>query len=134
MDALERLELAARKAREFEHVVDGTERRYTVRRPTVAEAIEVAARRNIDTKLGGGAGAWLWLRYQLEEAIVGWTGVRERDLVPGGTGGTAPLEWSPRAVRLLLDAMPPAEFEALARALQQRTEERNDAIEADAGN
>lgn len=130
MDALQRLEEAARKAREFtytrgEHV-------YTLRRPTRTEAIEIAHRRELGATLLQGATAWLWLRYQLEETIVGWLGVRERDISPAGTD--APLPWSRRAVVLLLDAMPDADFQQLALALQSATDERDQRLEADAGN
>lgn len=130
MDALQRLEEAARKAREFTYLRG--EHAYTVRRPTRAEAMEIAHRRKLGGTLLQGPTAWLWLRYQLEELIVGWVGVRERDVSPAGT--EAPLPWSPRAVALLLDAMPDADFQALALELQTRTDQRDQAIEADAGN
>lgn len=132
MDSIERLEAAAKKAREFDFHLEGTERTYTLRMPTRAETIEIASRRNIDTKLASGAGAWLWLRYQLEDAIIGWTGVRERDLVPGG--GSSPVEWSARAVRLHLDAMAEDDFQRLALELQRKSDEREAALKVDAGN
>lgn len=131
MDAIERLEEAARKAREFTHT--SGERVLTLRRPTNAEAIAIANRHGLGGALRTGTAAWLWLRYQLEESVVAWTGVRERDLVPGGDS-TAPVSWSPRAVRLLLDCMPEEEMQALALLLTEKTRERNDAIGADAGN
>lgn len=130
MDSIERLEEAARKAREFTHA--SGERVLTLRRPTSAEAIAIANRRGLGSTLRTGPGAWLWLRYQLEECIVGWTGVRERDLVPGGE--SAPVSWSPRAVRLLLDCMPEEESQQLAVLLTEKAKERQAAIEADAGN
>lgn len=130
MDSIERLEEAARKAREFTHT--SGERVLTLRKPTQAEAIAIANRHGLGSALRNGTGAWLWLRYQLEEAIVGWTGVRERDLVPGGD--SAPVSWSPRAVRLLLDNMPEEESQQLAALVTEKTKERQAAIEADAGN
>lgn len=130
MDAIERLEEAARKAREFLYA--SGERVLTLRRPTQAESIAIANKHGLGSTLRNGTGAWLWMRYQLEESIVGWTGVRERDLVPGGEA--SPVSWSPRAVRLLLDCMPDEESQQLAALLTEKTKERQAEIEADAGN
>lgn len=130
MDSIERLEEAARKARDF--TFTSGERVLTLRRPTQAEAIAIANKHGLGSTLRHGTGAWLWLRYQLEESIVAWTGVRERDLVPGGD--SAPVSWSPRAVRLLLDCMPDSEAQHLAALLTEKTKERQAALEIDAGN
>ena len=72
------------------------------------------------------------LQHQLAlRGIVGWTGVRERDIVPGG--GDAPIPWSADAVALYLDAQPD-DADALGALLFERASLRNQAIEDDAKN
>ena len=127
-DAIARLEAAARKAREFEHSIG--ERTYTLRVPVPRELFEVAHRRGAATRASLLTSA-LTRRYALEEAIVAWTGVRERDLVDGGASD--PVPWSARAVVLLLDRRT-ADAAALEAELFRRHDERVAAIEADKGN
>lgn len=127
-DAIARLEAAALKAREFTHAIG--ERSYTLRLPTQREMQECMLTRGLDRRVSAMT-LPLLRRYLLQEAIVGWTGVRERDAVPGGD--SAPLPWSPRAVALVLDHLS-AEAEALGRELLARADQRVAEIEADAKN
>lgn len=126
-DDLARLEAAAIKAREFSHTVG--ERTYTLRIPTRHEVRECVHANG----LARGADAMfvpLLRHYLLLQCIVGWQGVRERDIIGAGD---APLPWSPRAVALLLDNLPD-EADAMGVLLMQRADKRAEAVEADAKN
>lgn len=128
-DAIARLEAAALKAREFTHTIG--ERCYTLRVPTRREVRECVHTRG----LGGAQVSAMLLpllrHYLLQLQLVGWTGVRESDVLPGGSA--APLPWSPRAVALLLDALPD-EAEALGQLLMDRADQRTGAVEAEEKN
>ena len=128
-DAIARLEAAALKAREFTHQIG--ERSYTLRVPTRTEVQETAHRRGLLQDGYSSVVPKLLNTYLLRAAVVGWTGVRERDVLPGGEG--APLPWSPRAVALLLEART-VDADALGQALDERIAQRDAAIEADAKN
>lgn len=67
----------------------------------------------------------------LLQGLVGWTGVRESDIVPAA--GSAPLPWSPRAVKLLLDSRPD-DADALGVVLLEHADQRDEAIEDAAKN
>lgn len=127
-DAIARLEAAALKAREYEHTIG--DRTYVLRVPVPLDLFEVAHRRGVAQRASLLMTA-LTRRYVLEAAVIGWTGVRERDLIDGGASD--PVPWSPRAVVLLLNqrAQDASELEA---ELFRRHDERAAAIEADRGN
>lgn len=82
MTLLERMQ----KARERDVTVDG--RRYTIRRPTDADAIAMTSRAPLDFA---------------RAFVVAWD-VREMDLVPGGTDAPAPF--SPELWRAYVDDRP----------------------------
>lgn len=126
-DAIARLQAAALKAREFTHEVG--ERTYTLRVPTRTERFQVLHRHGLSTVTG--ATLWLQMTYLLQEAIVGWTGVRERDVVPGA--GSDPLPWSAPAVALLLDALDD-DRDQLGLELDKRIGAREGRLEEDAKN
>lgn len=128
-DAIARLEAAALKAREFTHAIG--ERSYTLRVPTLREVRECVHARGLGRGAVDAMVLPLLRHYLLLQCLVGWTGVRERDVLPGGE--SAPLPWSPRAVALLLDQLPD-EADALGKLLMERADERAAATEADAKN
>lgn len=118
------------KALEFQHV-DG-ERSLTLRVPTRTELREAMLRNNL---LGRGENALvlaLLQHYLLQRHVVGWQGVRMRDVLPG-SADTAPLPWSAEAVALYLDANPEHEA-ALGTELLARAQTRNQKLEEDAKN
>lgn len=129
-DAIARLEAAALKAREFTHSID--DRSYTLRVPTRHEARQCVHRHGLGSGSGGAMLVPLLKHYLLLQHLVGWTGVRERHLVPQ-QDGAAPVPWSPRAVALLLDALPD-DADALGQALLERADQRDQGIEVDAKN
>lgn len=129
MDAIERLEAAALKAREFEHTIG--ERTYTVRMPTRTEVRECLHEHGLLKGGGSPTAPLLFDTYLLRRAVVGWMGVRESDAVPGGD--RAPLPWSERAVALVLEART-ADADALSAALNARIAARDAAIAEDAKN
>jgi hypothetical protein len=128
-DALLRLEAAALKAREFAHTIG--ERCYTLRIPTRREVRECVHARGLGRSVGDAMLMPLLRHYLLQQCVVGWTGVRARDLVAGGAAD--PWPWSPGAVALLLDNRPD-EADELGRVLMEQADKRNEAIEADAKN
>jgi hypothetical protein len=94
----------AAAAREFTHEVDG--RRFTLRLPTHDEMrISVLSHGTPGVNTDVGLAAWERIgRELIERAVVGWSGVRFSDLLPGETD--EPLEWAAEGVPLLLDAQP----------------------------
>jgi hypothetical protein len=123
-DTIARLQAEALKAREFTHTIG--ERCYTLRVPTRREVRECVYARGM---LRSGSSAMLLplLRhYLLLQAVVAWTGVRERDAAPGASA--APLPWSPPAVAMVLDAMPD-EADALGVVLLERADQREESAE-----
>ena len=103
MDALDRIKADALAAREFTQTAG--ECSLTLRAPTRREVRECAHQRRL---LGNDADALvlpLLKHYLLERAIVGWQGVRVRDLVPG-SADAAPVPWSADAASLYLDSNP----------------------------
>jgi hypothetical protein len=68
----------------------------------------------------------------LLDAVVGWEGVRLCDVLPDASAAE-PLEWSPDAVALYLDARPD-DADAMGAELLSRVGQRNAQIEADAKN
>lgn len=127
-DDISRLEAAALKAREFTHQVG--ERCYTLRVPTRTDVRECVIEHRLD-RAGPLIMPPLLRRYLLEDALVGWTGVRARDVLP--TAGSDPLPWSQRAVVLLIDGRPD-EADDLGRVLMAEADKRHAAAEADAKN
>lgn len=134
MDALADLQARALKAREFTHVIG--ERSLTLRTPTRHDVRQTLhTQRLLD---GGGSLMALQLLQHalLLRAVVGWTGLRVRDVLPGAEANAddaAPLPWSPEAVALYLDAQPD-DADALGAELFARANVRNAAIEEDAKN
>lgn len=128
-DALAKLEADALKAREFTHTAG--ERCYTLRTPTRREVRECVHAHGLGRSVGDAMLMPLLRHYLLQQCLVGWTGVRTRDVVPGGAAD--PLPWSPRAAALLLDNRPD-EADELGRLLMEQADQRNEAIEADAKN
>lgn len=130
MDAAE-LRAKALAARRFEHV-EG-EWTLTLLTPTRRDAMQLAHDRGlrlIDQAVA--VSALVLLYYALaERCIVGWSGLRERDVLPGG--GEAPLPWSEDAVRLWADAHP-ALAQRLGEMLYQRGVRHAEALEAAAKN
>jgi hypothetical protein len=121
-------------AREFTHVFekDATKVTFTLRLPTPFEAECVA--------VGGGVGMRgardSFVRAQrgiTELAIVGWTGMYVRDLLPGHKHGDDELPFEPAAVSLVLDERRDI-AEALWDPLVEKLEARNKAREATAKN
>jgi len=128
-DAIARLQAQALAAREFTHGIG--ERSYTLRVPTRLEVRECVHARGLASGTPGAMMLPLLRHYLLLQAVVGWSGVRERDVAPGL--GSAPLPWSPAAVPLLLDGLPD-DADELGRVLLQRADQRDEGIEADAKN
>ncbi len=131
------LKARALKAREFTHTIG--EHGFTLRMPTEHEVTQVLHRHRL---LAGGFDLTVekLSRYHLLcSHLIGWTGVRERDLLPLSARGAAeealaaPLPWSADAVPLYLDANP-ATARKLGEELMRRTSERDTALEAEAGN
>ena len=128
-DAIGRLEAAALKAREFQHKLGARE--YTLRIPTRTEVRETVHDCGLGRSSLDAMTLPLLRHYLLLQGVVGWTGVRESDVVPDA--GSAPLPWSPRAVALLLDAQP-NDAEALGKALLDAADRRDQGIAAAAKN
>lgn len=127
-DLLADLRARALKAREFTHTVG--ECAFTVRTPTRQEVRQTALDHGLHQM---DAAEFRVLEYHLAaRAVVGWTGVRVRDLLPAD-GDPTPVPWSADAVALLLDAQPDW-CDALAQALLARLGARNQALEDDAKN
>lgn len=118
------------KALEFEHV-DG-ERRLTLRAPTRTEMREAMHRNDLLAGSESGLVFTLLQHYLLLRHIVGWQGVRLRDVLPGSTD-PAPLPWSAEAVALYLDANPEHEG-TMGSELIARSQARNQKLEEDAKN
>lgn len=128
---LETLRAEARAARQFTHRIGEVD--YTLLIPTRHEVLVAARRANL-AQVGGDAAALLVLmRGVLEAAIVGWMGLRVRDVLPGHAEGNDPLAFNAGAVPLLLDARPD-DADELARVMNEAMAARSAAIEADAKN
>lgn len=131
-DALD-LGALARQAREFTHAIG--ERVFTLRMPTQTEVRQAVHRERLMHDPGP---LTMMLIYQalLRPALVGWTGVRARDVVLGGIegeAGAAPLAWSTEHAGLYIDANP-WDADALGALLYERTQARLQRVEDDAKN
>lgn len=129
-DDLADLRARALAGREWRHPA-GPEAVLTVRTPTRLEVRRCAHANAVRLESDGDVGAMLLLLLLARDAIVGWHGVRARDL--GGTDDAAPVPFSREAAALWVDANP-AHADELALALRDRIAARNAAIEADAKN
>lgn len=130
MDAIDRIKADALTAREFTQT-DG-ERSLTLRAPTRREVRECAHHRQLLANQADALVLPLLQHYLLERAIVGWQGVRVRDLV-AGSDDAAPVPWSPAAASLYLDANPD-HADAMGAELLSRVRLRGETIEEDAKN
>lgn len=88
-------------ARESTLLVNG--RSFTLRLPTTFELTLLAQRASLSKDEP--AASFVLLRRALEQAVVGWDGVRVADLLPDSDDAT-PLAFDAEAVPLLLDAQP----------------------------
>jgi hypothetical protein len=129
---IERLIAAARAAREFTHALSGGAV-LTLRVPTAHELeLLLAEARPQGADAAGAVRAW---RRVLEQAIVGWQGVVEADLVPTAAVEPAPaVAFNAALVPLLLDALPPGGEVEIRNALLARIEARSARAEAAAKN
>ena len=128
MDLAE-LKARAQAARQF--TVPIGECVFSLRTPTRLELREALLRHSIDPRDQSALQMAVLQSYLLHGFLVGWTGVRDADVVPDA--GTAPLPWSPDAVPLLLDARPDW-GDTLGAALMDAVHQRATRIEADAKN
>jgi len=130
MDAAE-LRAKALAARRFEYI-EG-EWKFTLQTPTRREAMHIAHERGIrmdDEHVATSAAALL--SYAIAEScIVGWTNLRERDVLSGG--GDAPLPWSVDMVQLWIDAHHQAALR-IGQLLLLKSSARAEALEADVKN
>lgn len=130
-DDLADLRARALAGREWRHPA-GPEAVLTVRTPTRLEVRRCAHTHAVRLDSDGDVGAMLLLLLLAREAIVGWQGVRARDL-GGGADDTAPVPFSREAAAMWIDANP-AHADELALALRDRIAARNAAIEVDGKN
>jgi hypothetical protein len=130
MDALDRIKADALAAREFTQTAG--ECVLTLRAPTRREVRECAHQRRLLSNDADALVLPLLKHYLLERAIVGWQGVRVRDLVPG-SADAAPVPWSADAASLYLDANP-EHADEMGTELLARVRVRGDQIEDDAKN
>lgn len=121
---------AALKAREF--TLERGERVFTLRTPTRHEVRQTLHEHKL-LDAGGRVLVLQLLQYQLARAgLVGWAGVRVRDVLPGSEDA-APLPWSAATVDIYLDAQPD-DADAIGAELFARASVRSAAIEDDAKN
>ena len=134
MDAAD-LRARALKAREFTHTIG--DRTVTLRVPTRVEVRQAAHERRLLERGGSIMALQLLQHALLLQGIVGWTGLRERDVLPASViampGDDAPLPWSEAVVALYLDAQPD-DADVLGAELFARANLRKAAIETDAKN
>ena len=133
MDALADLKARALKAREFVYQIG--ERCITLRTPTRHEVRAALHEQRLLERGGSLMTLQLLQHHLLLTGIVGWTGVRVADALPGDAKATdtSPLPWSAEAVALYLDAQPD-DADALGVELFARANVRNEAIGEDAKN
>jgi hypothetical protein len=121
----------AEAARLFQRTVGGCS--FELRRPTKLQtSVAFAEARAAST----GAPAAAHVRFQrlvLLQALVGWSGVLVRHVLPGHEGGDEPFAFEPGAVEVLLDAQPEWESGLLSELLAEADRHRQ-AEEAAAGN
>lgn len=129
MDALADLKARALKAREWEHA-EG-ECVFVLRTPTRLEVRETTHQRGLLQHESDAMVLPLLQQYLLHKAVVGWTGVRERNLMAGG--GDAPVPHSADAVALWLDANPDT-ADRLGALLLAKVQARGESLDADAKN
>lgn len=125
------LQARAQAAREFEHTIGDVT--YRLRVPTRTEVLTAAQRSGAMRTQGDAAGYLLLQRATTEIAVIGWTGLRVRHLLPQDPDGNTPLAWEEGAVPLVLDAQPDHADE-LGEVIGQRLKARTATIEADAKN
>lgn len=126
------LQQRALAAREVAHTLGDVV--YRLRLPTGHEVLLAAHRTGVVGQATGAAYLVL-MRSVLEQAVIGWQGLRVRHVLPadGGSDADAPLPYEPGAVATVLDARP-ADAQALADVLAERMAQRAAALEADAKN
>jgi len=123
------LQQRALAAREVAHTLGDVE--YRLRLPTGHEVLLAAHRTGVVGQATGAAYLVL-MRSVLEQAIIGWQGLRVRHVLPAD-GDEAPLPYEAGAVPTVLDARP-ADAQALADVLVERMAQRAAALEADRKN
>lgn len=131
---LKDLQQRALAARELAHTIGAIT--YRLRVPTQHEVLLAAQRCGATQAKADGASLLIMQRAVLEQAVIGWDGVRVRHVLPldqAGGEADSPLPWEPGAVPLLLDARP-ADAQALADLVTLRMAERAAAVEADSKN
>lgn len=131
---LQALQQRAQAARELTHTIGPIA--YRLRIPTQHEVLLAAQRCGATQARADGASLLIMQRAVLEQAVIGWEGVRVRHVLPEDHAegqGDNPLAWEPGAVSLLLDARP-KDAQALADLVTQRMAERAQAAEVDAKN
>lgn len=115
----------ALEAREFSKDVgpEDSPRRISLRIPTQHEITIASRRAGLHQTLDDGAAHLVLERSLLVLAVVGWSGVKVSDVLPGGPGDAFP--WEAGATELLLDAQPDwarvLYQELLARLVERRT-------------
>ena len=125
------LQQRALAAREVAHTLGDVA--YRLRLPTGHEVLLAAHRTGVVGQATGAAYLVL-MRSVLEQAIIGWQGLRVRHVLPAdGSDADAPLPYEAGAVATVLDARP-ADAQALADVLAERMAQRAAALEADAKN
>ena len=115
MADLDYIRRKAEAARRFEHVVDG--RTFQLRRPTRLET-QIALAQSTPGGRRDAASGVRFNRSVVELAIVGWSGVRTRDVLPQHPDDD-PFEFEDGAAAVLLDAQPLWEDELLDALLRQ---------------
>lgn len=115
MADLDYIQRKAEAARRFEHVVDG--RTFQLRRPTRLETSIALAQSAPGGKRDSASGV-RFNRAVVEVAVVGWSGVRTRDVLPGHPQDE-PFEFEPGAAAVLFDAQPQWEDQLLDALLRQ---------------
>jgi hypothetical protein len=109
---------------------------YTLRLPTRYEITLAASRAQASADEPGAkdpAHLLILERLLLERAVVRWTGVHVRDVLPEHEAADEPLPFEPRAVPLLLDAQPDLARD-LSLALFDRMAQRREAGDTAAKN
>lgn len=131
MDTAE-LRAKALAARRFEHEEGGWT--LTLLTPSRRDAMQLAHERNIrldDVRVVTSGAALLYYAL-VDRFVVGWSGLRVRDVVAGSDDPT-PLPWSPEAVACWIDAHADMALR-IGRLLFDRAIDRAESIEAAAKN
>lgn len=129
------LQAAALAAREIEHPITlpAGDVVIKLRLPTDQDVRVAAWRTGIGRADGDRAALLVLQRGLVEQALIGWQGVRVAHIVPNHAEASAPLPWEAGAVPLFLDAQPVAQA-GLGDVLNQRLAARNELIQDEAKN